>query len=279
MSYTPKSKYQILKSSGDQYQDPRTGNPYVGPYILTSEGAFIGNDISNRGQRLIKFNSGNLTKNNNIYFHKNTKEYNKANKSVNLNTIGNFKSIVASKTLPSDKDYQIGHYTRYFCKRNNVNNLYYEIDKKTFKSLVSKKEYDYVLYTPGYLNWAIDGNIIKTNSNILKQKERDFPNISKLFTKLNEFQKIRKTEGGELRYLDGKEYVGYYHIHLQKPMVGLYHTSTSHKTLEYINITNKQQSPSFFSSQQSTGYTAPENIQSQISTPNIPSSGGGGGGY
>ena len=279
MSYTPKSKYQILKSSGDQYQDPRTGNPYVGPYILTSEGAFIGNDISNMGQRLVKINSGKITKNNNIYFYKNTKEYNKANKSLNLNTIGSFKPIIASKTLPSDKDYQIGHYIRYFCKRNNVNNLYYEIDKKTFKSLISKKEYDYVLYTPGNLNWAIDGNIIKTNSNILKQKERDFPNISKLFTKLNEFQKIRKTEGGELRYLDGKEYVGYYHIHLQKPMVGLYHTSTSHKTLEYINITNKQQSPSFFSPQQSTGYTAPENIQSQIPTPNIPSSGGGGGGY
>ena len=55
MSYTPKSKYQILKSSGNQYEDPRTGKPYVGPYILTSEGAFIGNSVYKPGPKLKEY--------------------------------------------------------------------------------------------------------------------------------------------------------------------------------------------------------------------------------
>ena len=37
MSYKPKSTYQILETSGDEYYTLK-GEIYVGPYILTSEG-------------------------------------------------------------------------------------------------------------------------------------------------------------------------------------------------------------------------------------------------
>jgi uncharacterized membrane protein YgcG len=289
MSYIPKSKYQILQSSGDDYVNSETGTYYIGPYILTSEGAFIGNNITKRGPRLIKSDQfSDLRSSNNIRFYQNTTLYNEANSDKIYSQLAGTKNIVATKTKPTDKDYQIGHYTRYFCKRNNSNNIFYEIDKPTYKALVGKKStYDWHLYTAGSLRWAIDGNIIQTNSNILKRKEREFPNISNFFVRLNEYQKIRKTQGGELRYLDGRNYVGYYHVHQNKPMVGLFHTSKSHETLEYVNEAKAIELSGGMSSEpptQNMGYSAPENVQSQISTPSTPStgggsSGGGGGGY
>ena len=156
------------------------------------------------------------------------------------------KPIIATKTKPTEKDYEKGHYTRYFCKRNNANNIYFEINKETYKALSSKnKKYDYNLYTADSLRWAVDGNIIETNKRILSKKEAKYPNISNLFPKLNEYQKVRKTKGGELRYLDGKEFIGYYHLHLGKPMEGLFHSSEPHKKLEYINnVSSEKYTPS-----------------------------------
>ena len=190
-----------------------------------------------------------------------------------VNFLKGLKPIISTKTKPLQKHYERGHYTRYFCKRNNTNNIYFEIDQKTFKALNAQNgKYDHNLYTAGSLRWAIDGGIIETNRNILLQKEKTFPNISTLFSKLNEFQKVRKTMGGELRYLNGKEYKGYYHTHLQKPMVGLFHTSKPHEILEYINKPITQHSPPQPITL-NTGYTAPKNVQSQI-TSSPPSSGG-----
>ena len=57
MKYTPKSKYQQLQSSGDKYIDPRNNQPYIGPYILTSEGAFIRKANSNNSIKLLLKNS------------------------------------------------------------------------------------------------------------------------------------------------------------------------------------------------------------------------------
>ena len=142
-----------------------------------------------------------------------------------VNFLKGLKPIIATKTKPLQKHYKRGHYTRYFCKRNNANNVYFEIDIKTFKALKAENgKYDHNLYTAGSLNWAIDGDIMVTNRNILLQKEKKFINISILFPKLNEFQKIRKTKGGELEYLNGENYIGYYHLHLSKPMEGLFHS-------------------------------------------------------
>ena len=277
MSYTPKSKYKILQSSGNEYVNSQTNTYYIGPYILTSEGAFIGNDITKKGPLLTKSPTSITSKDDNIYFYQNTKFYNEANGNKTYNQLAGVKNIISTKNKPTDKDYQIGHYKRYFCKRNNTNNVFYEIGKQTYKALIGKKStYDWHLYTAGSLRWAIDGNIIQTNSNILKQKEKEFSNISSFFVKLNEFQKVRKTLGGELQYLDGRNYVGYYHLHQNKPMVGLFHNQKPHETLKYINEKPINSTPNI---QQPTGYVAPQNIQSQISTPNTPSSGGGGGGY
>tara|TARA_R110001592_G_scaffold360016_1_gene667727 strand:+ start:3836 stop:4561 length:726 start_codon:yes stop_codon:yes gene_type:complete len=178
-----------------------------------------------------------------------------------VNFLKGLKPIIATKTKPLQKHYKRGHYTRYFCKRNNANNVYFEIDIKTFKALKAENgKYDHNLYTAGSLNWAIDGDIMVTNRNILLQKEKKFINISILFPKLNEFQKIRKTKGGELEYLNGENYIGYYHLHLSKPMEGLFHSSKNQKTLKYLKLPNQTIS----TPNESTEYIAPKIVQSKI---------------
>ena len=145
MSYTPKSKYEILKTSGNEYRNSQTNKPYVGSYILTSEGAYIGDDITKKGPRLIPTEDTPLSK---IVFTPNVLMYNLANSSKNFNFINNTKPIIATKTKPTEKDYQKGYYTRYFVKKNNKINVYFEVDKDTYNGISKKSRgYDYALYT------------------------------------------------------------------------------------------------------------------------------------
>ena len=54
-TYQPKSKYQILQTSGNEYRT-HEGTKYEGSYILTPHGAFAGGDITKLGRRLYKIN-------------------------------------------------------------------------------------------------------------------------------------------------------------------------------------------------------------------------------
>ena len=258
MAYTPKSKYQFLQTSGNEYINPKTKSPYIGPYILTSGGAFIGNDLSVKNK--IKL----------VPRHKSSRQNN---------------IFVTLKT---------GEYSR--------------LKPKVVEFIAKNNKYDYNLYTADSLIWAIDGDIIKANNTTLKLKSKKFPNISSLFVKLNEFQKVRTARKGELTYLDGKEYMGYYHIHLGKPMEGLFHPPKSHKKLLFVDKNtlykknpnlipfyeqhgsetnqisvenNSTYTPSSMVQEQTTRVIPPTSLPSY--TPPPPSTGGGssggGGGY
>ena len=186
MAYTPKSKYEVLKTSGDLYKNPRTNEPYIGFYILTSEGAYTGNDITKKGQKLVLINTNPNSK---VIFTPNTIRYNLANFNKNEKFINQTQPIISTKINPTKKDYQKGHYIRYFVKRNNTLNVYFEVDKNTYEGIFqSSKKYDYNLYSADKIRWALDGDVVKTNSKILLQKERTHPNISSLFNILDEFQ-------------------------------------------------------------------------------------------
>ena len=188
MSYRPKSTYQILKTSGKEYET-LTGTPYNGPYILTSEGAFVGNDITSIGPRLVKITNEFLSRINNISENPNTNEYYRANQDI-VNFIQNISPIISTKVKPTKNDYEKGHYTRYFAKKVNSITDYYEINNKTYKALKSKSPmYDFYSFEVGNLIWALDGDVIKTNKSILLQKEKNYPNISSLFQNLGEFIK------------------------------------------------------------------------------------------
>jgi len=80
-----------------------------------------------------------------------------------------------SKPKPTQEDYNLGVFTRYFCVKINED-IYLEIDKKTYDALTNQKEdWLWQLYTPFQLLWTISGEekeIEKTNYNITLLQEK-----------------------------------------------------------------------------------------------------------
>ncbi len=75
-------------------------------------------------------------------------------------------------TPPTDVDYEIGSFTRYFCKRTN-GEVYLEIDQDQFNKL-SRKADDILwqLYTPFSMFWKLTGDreqVFQTNKNLTQQ--------------------------------------------------------------------------------------------------------------
>ena len=77
---------------------------------------------------------------------------------------------------PTKKDYKIGEYQRYFCKKNNEL-IYLEIDKDTYNKLASNdSKIASDLYTPISTPWTITGapqSVFNTNKSIITLIERN----------------------------------------------------------------------------------------------------------
>lgn len=84
--------------------------------------------------------------------------------------------------LPTNEDYSIGEFRRYFCKKTNEL-IYIEINKTQYDKLVSEDpQILYQLYKPFFLTWQITGDkqtVAKTNKNIveLKSKRERLPKL------------------------------------------------------------------------------------------------------
>jgi hypothetical protein len=80
-----------------------------------------------------------------------------------------------SVTQPTQKDYQLGIFQRYFCKKNNEN-IYFEISKNTYDSLNTKSNsISWDLYSAIYVMWYITGNkdtVAKANKGLVDSAER-----------------------------------------------------------------------------------------------------------
>ena len=76
---------------------------------------------------------------------------------------------------PTQQDYQIGEFRRYFCKKTNEV-LYLEINKNTYDNLVGKNpQYVWSLYQPFNLPWQLTGDkeqVARTNKNIVELTSR-----------------------------------------------------------------------------------------------------------
>tara|TARA_R110000803_G_scaffold197664_1_gene261247 strand:- start:41 stop:697 length:657 start_codon:yes stop_codon:yes gene_type:complete len=110
-----------------------------------------------------------------------TDQYQNMNDIINYNII---KTTELSSTFltpnifypqPTEDDYTLGSFVRYFCVKVNEDN-YLEIDSKTFKSLINQdKSWSWELYTPFNIQWTLTGNISRvdiTNKNITLLMER-----------------------------------------------------------------------------------------------------------
>lgn len=85
-----------------------------------------------------------------------------------------------SPNLPTEKDYQIGEFIRYFCKKTN-DLLYLEISKDIYNKLVSKdSNILYQQYQPFNVPWKLTGvkeQVFIANKNIveLTMKQQKLP--------------------------------------------------------------------------------------------------------
>tara|TARA_Y100000296_G_C5131136_1_gene235626 strand:+ start:178 stop:1176 length:999 start_codon:yes stop_codon:yes gene_type:complete len=242
MSYIPKSKINVKEAYGNEFGGKfvrlNSSKPYIGPYIETSEGKFFtGSDIRNKGEEIIiiQETAPNFGKGKDFDTYLEIKP-------TPYNFLSRTKPIPSTKNKPTKKDYERGYYNRYFASRVNHQFGYQEINFKTYNSLNSgKKEYDHHLHDAGLIKWAISGNVHKINQSNLIKLEDKFPSISTLFPIFNEFHrpglKIQTdlfTEGKELYFIDGKEYIGFYHIHpMEGPMEGKIHINEEHEKLYY----------------------------------------------
>jgi uncharacterized membrane protein YgcG len=152
-----------------------------------------------------------------------------------------------AKPMPTEKDYTLGQFVRYFAYSYNSKSTL-EINKKDYDKLINKdKNIQFELYDPITLKWKLTGKkeeVYKTNFNLvkLKQNKENIPNFSSYFKdRYTQYFRFGKEEnlysdGTELRYTKSKKkYIGFYHIHESKgPMVGAQHTTAPHEYLEFI---------------------------------------------
>lgn len=236
----PLAHIQIKHTEGDELEYVHNGKPFVGFYIETRDNQFYEGtnniilglplqpkieDMAKNPQptkRVLKYN----------LFKQKVKKF-----------LSNTLPIPVMKRPPTKDNYQKGFMIRYFAKRIH-NTGYFEIEKTTYDKINSKDgTYDHNLYIIGRIKWFLVDNVFKDNALSLKQTELKFPNISYLFPLLNEYfrptledKENLHTDGGELYYADGSEYIGAYHIHKsQGPMVGAYHQNAPHPKLYYLN--------------------------------------------
>ena len=273
MPYYPKSQIKTnLYTNGDQYSLKVPSikflqPPYIGPYYLLYNGrAYTGKNPANPPNYTLYplINSENFVNNligddielfdavklDIFQFSKNNEEIINYTNILSKNSIP-FKRLLPYyiPTIPTQKDYLLGSFLRYFCKKNNELK-YIEIDQKQYQLFSSKsRKVAWDLYTPISTLWYLTGNesnVAKFNKELISTIERNqnWFNFTQYFQK--DFSKYFKlsqtfssysptnlyTFGGEFKTQLNQNYVGFYHIHNDTiPMVGKVHTNKSHEIL------------------------------------------------
>jgi hypothetical protein len=189
MSYYPLSQIKPnLHTNGGEFVILSTKENYTGYYFKTSTGEYFTgrnqNDLPNQPLTLSTSPlsaptpfAGNVTVENvNIF---NT-EYDIL-KNTDINQVTFIPTY--APTIPTQQDYQIGEFRRFFCKKTNEIQ-YVEINVNQY-SLLAKKDPQILwqLYLPFNIPWVISGNAenaASTNKNIIEltMKQLKLPRLN-----------------------------------------------------------------------------------------------------
>jgi len=203
MAYYPKSQIKTnLYTSGGEYsltpsKYPSAQTSYVGYYYKLSNGKVYTSKNPTDGvhQRLylIEYPINNILIENQGDPDSNLIELNLEQLTSQYNNISKttlFKNRLLpfyNPTTPTQTDYELGVFTRYFCKKNNELR-YIEIDQKTFNNLSAKStNIAWDLYSPISTLWYITGDkttVAKANKGLVnlietQQKWYGFPQYFK----------------------------------------------------------------------------------------------------
>ena len=98
-------------------------------------------------------------------------------KNIDPNNLPTYKLPTSYTPTPTQDNYKIGEFTRYFCKKNNEIR-YLEINKDTYDELNSQNPtYVWQLFTPIKYQWVISGDkkeVFKINKNVTKYMMDNF---------------------------------------------------------------------------------------------------------
>ena len=153
--------------------------------------------------------------------------------------------------LPTEEEYKITEYQRYFVKKTNEI-IYIEITQEEYRRYVDQDpNVSYQLYIPFTLPWVISGNrndVYNVNKKTVERIQSNgslqgfksyFKNRYDQYFKYSASSNLT-TDGTEfLNKSTGKRYVGLYHIHPEKgPMVGAEHIPQIHDYLIPVSGSN-----------------------------------------
>jgi len=186
--YFPKSQITPnLYTNGDEFLIASTKVSYTGYYFKVSTGKYYtGRTPDDKpNEELIYTQEKNypiqlkqqvITIDPSISAIKNDKSSNKITFVPNYNPV-----------LPTQQDYQIGEFRRYFCKRTNAV-VYIEIDKDQYDLLLAKDDQIlWQLYEPFNIPWNLNGDkqeVYKINKNIV-----DLTSMKKKLPKFGDYLK------------------------------------------------------------------------------------------
>ena len=196
MSYYPLSQIKTnLYTQGTEYQTP-DGNEYTGFYYKVSTGKlYTGKTPQNPPNLLLTLQPQQEENNEDILLSRTIQKsqvipsHKEGDPDPNINPIyqptlylaSEYNSLIdppSSKSIPytllntpTSKDYTIGEFRRYFCKRAN-NIIYIEIDKQQYDFLINRdSNWYWEMYSPFFIPWNISGDVNQvetTNRNIVK---------------------------------------------------------------------------------------------------------------
>lgn len=193
--YFPKSQIETnLYTNGNEYYISDPSDSYIGFYWKTSTGKFYTGKTPNATNYKEIFPIPNDNSFNNWPEYKpnqspvnfvqytdnfdgfingsphNAEDVNFYNFKTNTNVLNTQQLPTYSPTLPTEEDYKIGEFERYFCVKRNQN-IYLEIKEDIYNKLSSQNaQVAWQLYKPFKLSWTLTGmrdKVFLTNKNIV----------------------------------------------------------------------------------------------------------------
>ena len=161
-----------LYANGGEFQIKSTGESYAGYYFKTSTGQYFTgrNQNDNPVIEIVPTTTSVTVNNTQIVLPEVTTLRSPIYNSIKPISTNQVLKPIYNPNVPTQQDYQIGEYRRYFCKKTNEI-IYIEIDKNTFDKLaIQSPDIYWQYYFPFFLPWNLTGvkdQVATINHNIV----------------------------------------------------------------------------------------------------------------
>ena len=174
MPYIPKSRIQTnLYTAGGEYLTAQDNQNYIGYYHKTYKGSiFTGKSPDDKPIRPLipafsSIEEENLSYKISIFPSGDTLKFSRLK---NINFDSTLNSPQLHLTQPTEQDYKLGEFRRYFCKKRNEF-TYLEISSSDYNKIVSQDPtIDFISWFPFNIPWSLTGDkdkVGQTNKNIV----------------------------------------------------------------------------------------------------------------